>query len=145
MPTELTRTEARGYFESCNISYLDVDLQALQYLETELNIQFNLVARDCLNGNHRYPSGETKPRYWVRVNPAKYYKGRYDTKDGHLLYAAMTATGTYFTAREVITFESDGFISFAGEADRINVQPVLRAFLNWCDWLKCRKVEQHGA
>ena len=143
MLTNLTRDQARQYFKDCGLSYKDVDLRALRYLEIELNNQFNLVAQSCLNGGHCYPGGGPKPQYWVRVNPAKYYKGIY-AEDGHLIKAAMTATGTYFTAREVITFHDNGDIGFAGEADKINVQPVLAAFMLWCDWLRLKRGESNG-
>ncbi|WP_406871590.1 hypothetical protein WHT83_14820 [Aminobacter sp. P9b] len=37
----------------------------------------------------------------------------------------------YFDKREAVTFNSDGFIGFAGWADEVNVQPILRAFIAW--------------
>ena len=39
----------------------------------------------------------------------------------------------YFTDRQGITFESDGFIAFAGWADDGNVQPILRACVKWVE------------
>lgn len=41
----------------------------------------------------------------------------------------------YFTRRECISFNADGFIGFAGWADQGNTNPILRAFLEWCDIL----------
>lgn len=136
VPEPITRDQARQYFKDCGLSYQDINLRALRYLELELNDQFSLVTRAGLEGRRK------KPLYWVRVNPAKYYKGKYDPLTGTLTYAFLTAKGTYFSARDVVSFQSDGFISFASEADDENVQPVLAAFLLWCDWLKRRKEEQ---
>ena len=39
----------------------------------------------------------------------------------------------YFTQREAISFNEDGYIGFAGWADQGNTNPLLRAFLRWCD------------
>ena len=39
----------------------------------------------------------------------------------------------YFKDREAITFDSDGFVGFAGWADDGNVQPILRATLKWVE------------
>lgn len=41
----------------------------------------------------------------------------------------------YFTQREAIFFNEDGFIGFAGWADVGNKNPLLRAFLKWCDYM----------
>ena len=133
MIDEYGRDEARQYFKDCGLTYKDITLGSLRYLEILLNDQFNRVAKACMNGEHG------KPRYWVRVNPAKYYKGSYD-EDGRLLCAFMTGKGTYFEAREVISFNGSGFIGFCSDADNTNVQPVLAAFHEWCDWLKGRKL-----
>lgn len=131
MIDEHGRNEARELFQSLGLTYKDITLGRLRYLEILLNDQFNLVARKCMNGERR------KPRYWVRVNSAKYYKGKYD-ENGSLVYAFMTGKGTYFEAREVISFNRNGFIGFCCEADDENTQPVLTAFREWCVWLKKR-------
>lgn len=41
----------------------------------------------------------------------------------------------YFTRRECISFNRDGWIGFAGWADDGNTNPLRRAFLAWCDYL----------
>lgn len=132
----LTRGQALDHFAACGLSYEDITLRKLRYLEIELNSEFNKVYRECLDGKRK------KPLYWVQINHAKYYKGQYDPADGHLIHAHMTAQGTYFNARNVIDFCSNGHIEFCYEADDINTQPVLKAFITWCDWLKGEK--DHG-
>lgn len=37
--------------------------------------------------------------------------------------------------RECISFNADGWIGFAGWADQGNTNPILRAFIEWCDVL----------
>jgi hypothetical protein len=39
----------------------------------------------------------------------------------------------YFTQREAISFNSDGFIGFAGWADSGNKSPLMSAFVEWVD------------
>jgi hypothetical protein len=36
--------------------------------------------------------------------------------------------GSYFKKRELISFNADGFIGFAGWADSKNIQPIMEAF-----------------
>lgn len=126
----LTRDQARRYFMQCGLSYGDITVRALRYLQVEIDYEFNSSRRAALEGKGW--------EYWVRVNDAKYFKGQY-AEDGHMIRAFLTAKGAYFNAREVVSFNSDGFIGFCGEADDTNAQPVLAAFMRWCDWLKERK------
>jgi hypothetical protein len=123
----LTRDQARDYFNQCGLTYADITIRALRYLQIEVDSEFNKQRKAAMNGEAR--------GYWVRVNDAKYFKGDY-TDDGRAICAFLTAKGTYFTAREVISFNKNGFIGFCGDADDRNAQPVLSAFVAWCDWMK---------
>ena len=134
----LTRDEARAYFAACGLNYKDITLHELRYLEIELNEEFNKICREVLDGKRK------KPLYWVRMNHAKYYKGQYDPADDHLIHAHMTAQGTYFNARNVIDLCVNGHIEFCYEADDINTQPVLEAFVTWCDLVNERKEATNG-
>lgn len=50
--------------------------------------------------------------------------------------AFLFCDGSYFTGREAISFNSDGFIGFCGWADDKNSMPFLVAFYRWVnDWL----------
>lgn len=133
----MTRDEAREYFRKQGLSYQDITPEDLRLLEIMLNIEFNRQALARAEEAQENP-GRAKPQYWKHVNPAKYYKGKYD-EEGRLLCAFMTGKGTYFYAREVISFNPDGFIGLAGEADPKNLEPVLVAFIAWCDRLKNKK------
>lgn len=123
------REEARQYFKGCGLSYNDITIDDLNYLKWILNEKFAKLMverKGSLWG----------PSYWYRVNDAKYYKGTY--KDGKLVTAYLTGKGTYFQAREVISFNHNGYIGFCGEADGSNTAPVIEAFIEWCDHLKNR-------
>ena len=123
----MTTEEARDYFKKCGLTYNDITLDDLHYLKLLIDEQFIKERKKRMRTHH-------KPQYWIRVNDAKYYKGQY-TPEGKLICAYMTGKGAYFTDREVISFNVGGFIGFCGEADSQNTQPVLAAFIEWCNWL----------
>lgn len=58
------------------------------------------------------------------------------TEDGKLICCCIYVSSNYFSDRECIRFDKDGYISLASWADRKNLQPIKRAFLKWCDELK---------
>lgn len=39
----------------------------------------------------------------------------------------------YFTRREAVTFNGDGFIGFCGWSSSENAQPIYAAFIEWCN------------
>lgn len=128
----MTRDEARAYFKDKGLTYNDVLLADLYRLQ-------NLINRNFIHLQLARTLDEP-PEYWKAVNPAKRFKGKFtpasDEKYGHLICAFLTGCGEYFTCREVISFNDNGFIGFCGGADDTNAQPVLEAFVEWCDWLK---------
>ncbi len=46
-------------------------------------------------------------------------------------FAVIKCRAHYFDGREAVTFNTDGFIGFAGWASQKSVQPILRGFLDW--------------
>ena len=46
-------------------------------------------------------------------------------------YAELRCRADYFDSREAVSFNTDGFIGFAGWADDRNVQPILDGFKAW--------------
>ena len=128
----MTSSEARAYFREKGLTYADVTLDDLHYLSELLDEQFIKQRKE------RMQKG-LKPFYWRRVNRAKYYKGVYNPFTGSVVCAFITASGEYFNAREVISFNRDGYIGFCGAADSENREPVIAAFLEWCDWLAERR------
>lgn len=45
--------------------------------------------------------------------------------------ADLRCRAYYFSDRQAVTFERNGFIGFAGWADAENIQPIVRAFEKW--------------
>lgn len=126
----MTREEARAYFWDKGLRYFDITLTDLHLLSSLLNLHFSKQRAERIEAQRREENA--KPVYWLRVNEAKYYKGMW-APEGTLLRAFITGKGPYFTAREVISFYEDGFIAFCGDADPKNTEPVLAAFVEWCD------------
>ena len=126
----MTREDARYYFKELGLTYADISRTDLYLLSALLDLY---IVRDRCE---RMAAGE--PLYWVRVNPAKDYRGEW-AENGAMIHARMTAKGEYFSARQVISFNRDGFIGFCGDADDNNLKPVLDAFVAWCDELAAIK------
>lgn len=122
----MTRDEARQYFIDKGLTYDAITLDDLHLLKWILNRNFAVImvekTKDDLCGG-----------YWCRVNDAKYYKGKF--YNNTVVNAYLTGKGTYFEAREVISFNTNGRIGFCGEADGSNMKPVIDAFIEWCDYL----------
>ena len=117
-----TNEEARKYFKSCGLSYRDVTEGDILALVLMLNKELKI-------SNKR---GETS------VNTMTLSK-KIDMKkntDGSIKSCFLYLNSHYFTRREAISFNQDGFIGFAGWADDGNLNPLKRAFLAWCDQLE---------
>jgi hypothetical protein len=52
-----------------------------------------------------------------------------------LIESELYANGSYFTRREAITFNEDGFIGFCGWASGCNRIPFINGFIAWCNYL----------
>lgn len=115
-----TNNEARKYFKSKGLTYDDITEGELLVLVMLLNKELKTAAKDC----------ETS----VDMHLSK----RMDIKkktNGSIVSCYLYLNSHYFTQREAISFNTDGFIGFAGWADQGNTNPLLRAFLKWCDMI----------
>lgn len=70
-------------------------------------------------------------------NGCPYY---YHSEKGRLIWVEFTVDGDYFKDREGITFNSDGFVGFAGWASDTNCEPFVNAFTDWVNWMKTEGV-----
>ena len=120
----MTRAEARAYFQEKGLTYADISRTDLSYLCALLDLHFVKERKKRVRAGD-YP-------YWVRTNQARHYRGEW-TETGAMVCAFLTGKGEYFTAREVVSFNRDGFIGFCGDAGDANAEPVLAAFVEWCD------------
>ena len=122
-----TDNEAREYFKKMKLTYNDITEGDILILSMMLNAEIK-------KSNKR---GETS------VNTMSLSK-KIDMKkntNGSIKNCFLYLNSHYFTKREAISFNIDGFIGFAGWADPGNLNPLKRAFLMWCDYLKSTKEE----
>ena len=108
----MTTDEARSVFKSSGLTYKDLSRDNLKRLRTAINDQ--MTDDDSI-------MKELKCRYRFRVSIA----------DGHINQAYLGCKSYKFDDREAVSFNSDGFIGFAGWADSTNIQPILLGFVDW--------------
>ena len=119
------RQTAREYFKKSNLTYDDIDMNAIYKLIQILNVEIALT-KSCM----------------LMINEPK-LRGKYTNvklnRNGKLVFAEIKVKGTYFADREAITFNTDGFIGFCGWADGYNLTPFTNGFKEWCDYLQEKK------
>lgn len=116
-----TNDEAREHFKECGLTYRDITEGDILSLVMLLNREFKKSNK----------AGETSTT--ITLSKKMLMKRRLD---GSIVNCFLFVNGGYFTQRECISFNANGFIGFAGWADEENTNPIRRAFLTWCDELK---------
>ena len=122
----ITRDEARKLFADYLFDYSDITENDIYALEALIGIklaEFNEEEGSMqMHLSHRKKDA---PKVKVGENIGQTIES-----------AFIRVDGDYFEGREAISFNSDGFIGFAGWASDRNVQPFLWAFVLWVvEWL----------
>lgn len=120
-----TSDEARAKFKDSGLTYDDIT-------DGDILVLVMLLNREIKKSNK---TGETSV-YTMRLSDKKIIKHK---SNGTITECYLFMNSHYFTQRECISFNRDGFIGFAGWADVGNKNPILRAFLEWVDMLKAQK------
>lgn len=122
----ITRDEARKLFADYLFDYSGVTGNDIYALEALIGIKL---------AENNEEEGSLQMHLAHRKNDAP--KIKVGKNIGQTIESAFICVdGDYFKGREAISFNSDGFIGFAGWADDKNVQPFLRAFVLWVvEWL----------
>ncbi len=118
------RELAREYFKKCNLTYEDIDMNDLYYL-------ISIANKKMFDDNILIMMNEPK------VNGRG--KNIILDKNGKVVFAELRCKGNYFSDREGITFNEDGFIGFCGWADMKRTQIFTESFKEWCDYLMGKK------
>jgi len=118
MGKAITRDDMRHKFE-CNWgkSYKAITKKEIQTLRKILKSKLAVFE----NEDHK-----------MALTSASAYQNVYD-KSGSVVNYSFRVSSTWFDNREAITFNSNGFIGFAGWADNTNIKPFLEAFNEWID------------
>lgn len=119
--------EARQYFKDKGLTYADIT-------EGDILVLVGYLNKEIKKSNK---VGETSTDTMHLSKKVAMKKNR----DGSIISCYLYMNSHYFTQREAISFNVDGFIGFAGWADQGNTNPLLRAFLAWCDYLADSKGE----
>ena len=116
------RDQARHYFYNVlNLSYPELSKEKILTLCKFLNQEFRQTKEPLSVGTMRL---------------SRKIKSKYDSK-GALISCALYVNSDYFTRRECVTFNEDGFIGFCGWASDANAKPIIQAFKKWCDDICC--------
>lgn len=116
-----TNEEARQYFKSKGLDYSKITEGDILVLVMMLNKEIKKSNKEC----------ETS---MGTMRLSKKVDMRRKT-NGSIICCYLYVNSHYFVRRECISFNHDGFIGFAGWADQENTNPILRAFIKWCDYL----------
>lgn len=116
-----TTNEAREYFKNKGLTYDSIS-------EGDILILSMMLEQELKKSNK---SGETSVSTMTLSKKIDMKK----KTNGHIICCFLYMNSHYFTQREAISFNRDGFIGFAGWADTGNTNPLLRGFLKWCDYL----------
>lgn len=116
-----SNNEARQYFKDKGLTYADVT-------EGDILVLIGNLNKEIKKSNK---AGETSTNTMHLSKKVTMKKNR----DGSIISCFLYMNSHYFTQREAVSFNEDGFIGFAGWADQGNTNPLLRAFLKWCDYL----------
>lgn len=120
-----TTKEARQYFRDKGLSYHDIT-------EGDILSLLMLLNREIKKSNKAGETSVSTMHMSSKINMKK-------RTNGTIIKCFLYVNSHYFTRREAISFNEDGFIGFAGWADQGNTNPLLRAFLRWCDDLAAAK------
>lgn len=120
-----TNEEARQYFRDKGLSYHDIT-------EGDILSLLMLLNREIKKSNKAGETSVSTMHMSSKINMKK-------RTNGTIIKCFLYVNSHYFTRREAISFNEDGFIGFAGWADQGDTNPLLRAFLRWCDDLAAAK------
>ena len=117
-----TNDEARDYFKNKGLTYDHIKEGDILTLVMLLNQEIKKSVKDNETSVQTYHLSK-------KIDMKK-------KTNGSIICCFLYVNSHYFEQRECISFNSDGFIGFAGWADTGNTNPILRAFLKWCDMLE---------
>lgn len=113
--------EAREYFKNKGLTYDSIT-------EGDILVLSMMLEKELKISNRNKETSVSTLTLSKRIDLKK-------KSNGHIIDCFLYINSHYFTQRECISFNADGFIGFAGWADIGNKNPILRAFLKWCDYM----------
>jgi hypothetical protein len=114
--------EARKRFADAGLTYADVTSGDILVLVMMINKH---MKQDKKNGVMAFPTLHMSEKMNIKR-----------TSSGSITECYLYCNAHYFTRRECISFNVDGFIGFAGWADYGSSKQIIDAFNEWVDYLK---------
>lgn len=121
----MTRDEARKRFAEAGLTYRDIN-------EGDICVLVMLLNKELKAASKNKETSVPKLRMSLKIQ-SKFLK------DGTVKCCFLFVNGSYFTQRECISFNQNGFIGFAGWSDDTNVAPIIKAFDQWVDVLVAQR------
>lgn len=121
---ESLRNDARQVFSAAGLTYSVLTPMNMQRLRTLVND--HMKASGLIMGAFR-----CRQRAIIKKTPWG-------------PFAELRCRADYFDNREAISFNTDGFIGFAGWADDTNVRPIIDGFKAWVSEVSARDTKAMG-
>lgn len=121
---------AREYFIEKGLQYSDIT--ELCFKELVSILKFRLAQEN----RARDKANDMDYRFSIDSKFCKYQKAA----DDKPFQAFIEVTLDNYVSRPAISFNSNGWIGFAGWASSHNVKPFTDAFMEWCDWMASEKL-----
>ena len=130
---------ARKYFKDNNLSYDDVTKARWRMLIAilEKHLEQRNKEQEEIEKQDKW-----KKDYTYELDKCVYNK---KTKQKPFITAYINVKVDNYSIREGISFNSDGWIGFAGWASTYNTIPFTNAFMEWVDWLVKEKNNEQNA
>ena len=116
----MTNEQAREYFKNKGLIYSDITEGDICVLVMLLNKHIKKANKDGITSCDMRMSEKIQSKYKTNGTVQECY---------------LFVNSHYFTRRECISFNRDGFIGFCGWAGGGNPTPIINAFIEWCDGL----------
>jgi len=134
------RENARKYFNESGLSYSDIKEKDFYMLIALLSDELEKFSEEVKDPNtHGIATMRISDRNGLKRYLPIFNKGN----NGELETAFIFVDSHYFEGREAISFNRD-FVGFAGWADDTNVQPFVKAFIRFVDYLKNKEQKENG-
>lgn len=118
--------ECRNLFKTSGITYSDITINNLLRLHNILDDNLAL---------YRIKGGSHAKSMDIRVMDLRQKDYKFLKTKGGLQYAFIKVRGGYFSGREGISLNQDGFVGIAGWADCANIVPIANSFKEWINEL----------
>ena len=115
----MSKDEARQYFEDKGLNYDVLTPQTIDLLIAMIQVEIIKLKEEITDC------------FLLRMRQHKYSAKQ--RKTGDYSGIELLVDGTYFSKREAITFNADGFIGFSGWGSGYANRPFIDGFIRWCD------------